>query len=202
MPKCDNKSPDEDDGPTSEEARAAARQAIIDRLKEVTTIYEVEAEQFGQSDTGLKPWLPAAHLTGQQVAEAMAESLGHLGKTARLLGISRDTLWRRMRAEPKLKGFHQSLVEELTDDVEAQLISQALAGEPWAVRFWMISRAKHRGYARQVQIDTGNEDEDAARAARLASSKIDLSKLTPEQIEVLAQIAEEHERRVLGDDGR
>jgi hypothetical protein len=195
MRKRDNKSPDEDDGPTSEEARAAVRQAIIDRLKEVTTVFKAEAEQFGQSDADLKPWLPAAHLTRQQVAEAMAESLGHLGKTARLLGISRDTLWRRMRAEPKLKELHTNLCEELTDDVEQQLISQALAGEPWAVRFWMISRAKHRGYARQVQIDTGNEDADAARQARLTASKIDLSKLTPEQIMVLAEIAEQHQQR-------
>src|SRR3954463_9911620 len=100
----------------------------------------------------------------EEIEGTLRETGGHIKATARQLGISRITLWRRMKAEPHLRDILHEVEEETTDDVEEKLITAAKAGEPWAVRyyrFFLSTQAKHRGYSRTVTVE---EPERAAPA--------------------------------------
>jgi len=44
-----------------------------------------------------KPGLPLTQAEGEAILAALHASRGHLGDTARALGISRTTLWRKMK---------------------------------------------------------------------------------------------------------
>ncbi len=67
----------------------------------------------------------------------------------------------------------KDLYETITDLAEAQLISSVKKGEPWAIRYWLSTKGKDRGYARQEGtfnssypmqiITTGVEGEDDDR---------------------------------------
>jgi hypothetical protein len=102
--------------------------------------------------SALVPTLGAAALTPEeletlaQIAEkrlmwprgrrkALINTLGHIGRAAKQLDISRSSLTRRIKAEPELRQFIDEITDEVIDDVEKVLIKCALAGEPWAVRF-------------------------------------------------------------------
>ena len=128
-----------------------------------------------------------------------------MSHAARMLGIARSTLYARVGVEPKLREFREELREELIDCIESELIKAALAGEPWAVKYYLTTQARHRGYGSggsvpEVAMGVGTDFE--AREARIASSKIDLRTLSAEQLECLAEIAEQAQQRALGDEGR
>jgi hypothetical protein len=101
-----------------------------------------------------------------------------------------------MTTEPHLRETQQEIKETAIDDAEQVLIEKALAGEPWAVQFWLRAHAKHRGYSDKVVVEQ-KVDTSAEREAKIADSPIDLRKLTTEQLEMLAEIAEQHQRRML-----
>jgi hypothetical protein len=65
---------------------------------------------------------------------------------ARMLGIGRTTLYARLAVEPALREARDEVRDETIDIVESKLIGAALGGEPWAVRFYLSTQARRRGY--------------------------------------------------------
>jgi len=104
-------------------------------------------DRESESPTELKPWLPAAHLTGYQIVQALANNLGHIGKADRELGVCRRTMQRRMNAEPGLRDAYderQSL-HEAAEQARAFLRAKKLtilAGPALAVslEWWTFMR--------------------------------------------------------------
>ena len=85
-------------------------------------------------------------LTSEKIVAALEASGGSMIATARRLRISRDSLYRRCAAEPALFEARDSILDAVIDDVEDNLTGRALAGEAWAIRFFLRTRARHRGY--------------------------------------------------------
>jgi transcriptional regulator of acetoin/glycerol metabolism len=83
--------------------RQAAYQAYF--IRRSTTITE-EDLHF----TSEKPTEPVVHISEEdKIAHAIKESGGNLSRTARLLGIGRTTLYRKMRRYPHLKEIKKQL---------------------------------------------------------------------------------------------
>src|SRR3954454_23758789 len=101
-----------------------------------------------QAATGMSTWTGA-----WQIEDALRGTGGHIKASAHALGISRWSLWRRMKAEPHLRDILTEVLEETKDDVEAKLIERAKAGEPWAVRFFLSRQARDRGYGNVFAVE-------------------------------------------------
>jgi hypothetical protein len=125
-----------------------------------------------------------------------------MSHAAKMLGIARSTLYARLALEPALREARDEVRDETIDIVESKLIGAALAGEPWAVRFYLSTQARHRGYGPPGGCAPIPRDTLDTIEARIEASPIDLYSLTPDELEVLAQIAEKHQQRTRGDDGR
>jgi transposase-like protein len=139
---------------------------------------------------------PVAHLATEKIIKALKATGGSVAEAARRLGVSRQSLYSRMRVEPRIREARDEIREMAIDDVEEVLIAKALAGEPWAVMMWLRYHAKHRGYTDRVVVEQKVEPSDWR--ARVEASKIDLRALTAEQLECLAEIAEQAQQRVRG----
>jgi hypothetical protein len=63
--------------------------------------------------------------------------------------------------------------EKMIDNVESVLYSQALAGEAWAVCFFLKTQAKHRGYVERVQQEVSGKDGGAITVQVISGVKYD-----------------------------
>jgi len=86
------------------------------------------------------------------VIEKIREASGNLTTAARLLGISRQTLYNYLRTRPSVQAAIEESRESMIDNVESSLYKAALAGEGWAVCFFLKTQAKRRGYVERQEI--------------------------------------------------
>src|SRR5262249_55250546 len=54
-------------------------------------------------------------------------------------------------ARPAVREVALELREAMVDDAESQLYAAVLRGEPWAVRFFLLTQAKSRGYSLRAE---------------------------------------------------
>src|SRR4051794_28383110 len=132
---------DNENDPSDPEKRC---EETVRRPTEGAKLYEATDHRW-QLGTH-RPGLPCPEIEAWQIEDALRGTGGHIKASAHALGISRWSLWRRMKAEPHLRDILTEVLEETKDDVEAKLIERAKAGEPWAVRFFLSRQARDRGY--------------------------------------------------------
>src|SRR3954447_1221242 len=83
------------------------REETVRRLKEGAKVYDV-VEQPRQPGNA-RSWVPCPEVETWQIEDALRETGGQLKEAARKLGISRVSLWRRMKAEPALRDFKDEI---------------------------------------------------------------------------------------------
>lgn len=110
----------------------------------------------------------------EQVITAVKEAGGNVALACHNLGISRGTMYVYMRKYPEIKEILDNAREQTIDQVEHVLIDKALEGEAWAVKFYLMTQAKHRGYTERI---------DTTRT----TINIDYNKLTEEQLRRLVE---------------
>ena len=103
-----------------------------------------------------KPWEPPGGI--EQAAEVIRETEGNLAHCARKFGISRTTFNRYVNERATLCHVVTEAREAMKDNVESKLYEKALAGEAWAVCFFLKTQAKDRGYVERQEM-TGAEGE-------------------------------------------
>lgn len=114
-------------------------------------------------------------------AEQIKALNANLGALARYFGVNRSTVLEYLDRHPELQQICYDTRETMLDMGEASLYRAVLAGEAWAVQFFLKTRGRMRGYVER--LDT-------------FSAKLDLNKLSVEQLQRLA--AGEHPTVVLG----
>jgi hypothetical protein len=90
--------------------------------------------------------------TAEKLA-AIDGSGGVLNAIANKADVDRSTV-RRWRDTDEQ--FAQEMVEErdsVSDDGETQLIQAVRAGQPWAVKYWLSTQAKNRGYTMSTKTE-------------------------------------------------
>jgi hypothetical protein len=90
----------------------------------------------------------------EQVAKALRAANGVMRQAARRLGCHRDTVENYVARHESLRKLRRELIEENTDTAENGLLRAVKREEPWAIRFWLVTQGRARGYARDVNINT------------------------------------------------
>lgn len=101
---------------------------------------------------------PGQKLTRTRVARALAANGGNITATAKMLGVATTTIADYLNVHyPELADFRLALIEGIADIAESRLFDMIDAGEFAAVKFFLETRARHRGYAKQVAV-TGKDE--------------------------------------------
>jgi len=85
-------------------------------------------------------------LTKQKIIEAIPKTHGVKKYLAERLGVSRMTIHRYFEKYSDLEQETQEYLDSVSDVAEHHLIEAVRVGSSWAVRYWLSTRGKHRGY--------------------------------------------------------
>lgn len=98
-------------------------------------------------------------MDADKVIALIEEYKGNLTACAKRLGCARLTIRAFINKHPTCQQALDTARESMIDNVETVLYSKALAGEPWAVCFFLKTQAKHRGYIERQELTgaDGNE---------------------------------------------
>lgn len=91
-----------------------------------------------------------------QVLRALAASGGVLAEAARMLKCDRRTVMHYMAKYPELQVHYEDIVEKNLDIAETNLLKAVRKGEPWALKFFLGTKGKDRGYSERREL-TGAE---------------------------------------------
>lgn len=108
--------------------------------------------------------------TKEQIAEALHQTKGLIGMSARRLGVTTQTIHNYFKKYPELKEIRNEARCTLIDSAELALESAVLDKQGWAVCFVLKTLGRDRGYAERITIDIQKLDADIDRElARLAA---------------------------------
>ena len=99
-----------------------------------------------------------ANLTFKQVDDALEESHGMITPAAKKLGISRPTLYKRIKKSVKLQENLEEYRDQSNDYVESLLWTKMEAGCTTSIIFWLKCRAKWNDRPNQniqIPVDGG-----------------------------------------------
>jgi len=86
-------------------------------------------------------------LTKQKIIEAIPKAHGVKEYIASQLGVNRRTVYRYFEKYPDLEQETKEYLDSVSDVAEHHLIEAVKAGSSWAVRYWLSTRGKNRGYS-------------------------------------------------------
>lgn len=116
--------------------------------------------------------------TAEQFIKAIPNTGGIITAIARKVGCDWYTAKRYITGHASVKRAYDAERETIKDVVESSLITKAKEGEAWAVKYYLSTQAKDRGYVERKEFtgkDGGpvqHEDvglTDDQRAARIAA---------------------------------
>lgn len=95
---------------------------------------------------------PIRAFTPEQIRDALIKAKGYQYRAANLLQCHHKTVERYVTRYPELKEIADQFKGERTDAVEGVLVAKALAGEPWAVIFYLKTQGRARGYTEKFEF--------------------------------------------------
>lgn len=96
--------------------------------------------------------MPYPKLKPDPVKAALLDLSGNTAAVARQFGVSRQAV-QKFIEKHGLREIAIEAKETMKDHVESALYRAALAGEAWAVCFFLKTQAKDRGYVERVAVD-------------------------------------------------
>ena len=97
-----------------------------------------------------------AHLTVEQIAEALQGAGGLQAEAARMLGVNRSAICRRVQKSKVLQGVVEQARETRLDQAESKLAELIEAGSLGAICFYLKCQGKDRGFIERSEI-TGRD---------------------------------------------
>lgn len=91
-------------------------------------------------------------ITNADVEQHIEPTKGNVAAIARALGTSRGTVWNRIQSSPPLQKLLADARETMLDNAESSLYRAVLAGEAWAVCFFLKTQGKSRGYVERQEV--------------------------------------------------
>lgn len=122
-----------------------------------------------------------------KVIEILRALGGIKAAAAQQLNVSRTTLYKFIDEHPEVVEALVEIDSEIGDVAEAQVVKAINAGDMQTVRWYLETKGKDRGYARRVE-NTGK-----GGGPMEVREKADLSKLSDEELEILARAAAQRE---------
>jgi hypothetical protein len=87
-----------------------------------------------------------------ELLAAIAQCNGNATAVARKLHVCRATICNYQKRYANVKHAFAAARESMKDNVESVLYEKALAGESWAVCFFLKTQAKDRGYIERTEM--------------------------------------------------
>lgn len=112
----------------------------------------------------------AAHstrLTLTDYAYAIERCYGVVGKAAKMLGIRRETLQRKIDMTPSLQHLVKTCRQERVDEAEFQLAQQVEEGVLAAITYTLSRLGKDRGYTEKSEVEHSVDLDNIRDAASL-----------------------------------
>lgn len=91
-------------------------------------------------------------LSDKKIIEALIATNGGLYLAAKKLECAPNTIYNRMRKNPRLKDIIEDHRGETVDIAEQKLRQAILNGEPWAIALELKTIGKSRGYVEKQEI--------------------------------------------------
>jgi hypothetical protein len=91
--------------------------------------------------------------SNKKIAEALKQSRGMIAVAARKVGCARKTIYRRLEDSEELQEVLAEARDFTTDVAELKLFSAIEAGEGWAVKYYLSTQGKDRGYVERQQME-------------------------------------------------
>lgn len=129
-------------------------------------------------------------LTERDVARviAMLRQCGGIKTVAaEKLNVGRTTLYAFLSEHPEIQEADSEIADELLDVAEGQVVIALRSGDLQTVRWYLELKGKERGYVRRVET-TGKNGGPVE-----TQQKLDLSKLTDEELEIMWRAAQARE---------
>lgn len=89
--------------------------------------------------------------SNEQAAAALRGTKGMVALAARNLGVTRQALYSRIMKSPALQQVLKDEREITTDAVEMKLYEAILSGDVGAMKFYLATQGRNRGYAERVE---------------------------------------------------
>lgn len=100
---------------------------------------------------------PQARLTDEQIAHALRMQRGNISATAEALGVTRWTIYTRIKDNAALGAICTDARESLIDVAESALLKLINEGNVAAIIFALKTQGKSRGYVERMEM-TGAEN--------------------------------------------
>lgn len=89
--------------------------------------------------------------TVDQIARALRKTAGITSAAAQSLKCDPETVRRYIQRYPQLREVLEEIVERNIDLAESKLLQAMARDVDWAVKFYLETKGKHRGYSRRVE---------------------------------------------------
>lgn len=111
------------------------------------------------------------HYTTEQFIKAIPGTGGIITTIAKKVGCDWYTAKKFITQYATVQTAYQAERETVKDHVENALIIEAKEGESWAVKYYLSTQAKDRGYAERQEIDLTSDGESLGKALEGLLSK-------------------------------
>lgn len=88
----------------------------------------------------------------EQIAAALRRTAGLASAAAELLHCPHSTVRNYMKRHPSLAAIADETAEAMLDLSESKLYAAINAGTDWAVKFYLETKGKNRGYTRRTEL--------------------------------------------------
>jgi len=89
----------------------------------------------------------------KKLIEALRKTHGNFMLSAKMLGCSREAIYKRVNKSPELQKIVNDERAGFVDVAESALYSAVLNNESWAVQFTLRNLGKDRGYVEKQQVE-------------------------------------------------
>jgi len=96
-------------------------------------------------------------LSCEEIIAAIEKANGNLTAAARILGVTRQTLYNYRKRYKTVNDAIEEQREAMLDNAESVLYRAVLNGEAWAVCFFLKTQGKKRGYIERLQQESTGE---------------------------------------------
>src|SRR2546422_853035 len=90
--------------------------------------------------------------TSATIIEALTKSKGMIAMAARLLGCTRQTIYDAISRHPEINDAVGGERELMLDVAEIKLAVAIQNGQPWAIRYYLSTQGKARGYIERQEV--------------------------------------------------
>ena len=122
-------------------------------------------------------------LTVKGVDEALREAMGNQAAVARKFGVTRQAVASYIERHPVLQQAQRDIDESMLDNAESALYRDVIAGNFQAVKWYLATKGKARGYVERQEV-TGSDGGPVQ-----VRHQVDLTELTDDELAFLESIA-------------